>query len=379
MAAWGEREAAPRPTFDATAPPISRQPPQRVEYQSPPDRYLIEDIPFIGWDDDRIPLEDMNPSNAASMGMAFEYWGRDIRELFGQAPPPDMDKWVLEPGEAASLDDVKPMVASGIPVPVGPTALTPFAHPSNPTAYELGLLPEPGQGLSGNLAGVFLPLDSYAAGGGMPSIAEDLYWSSRVIVGYDDPRRTVTLHDPTFGPNWVVGIDEFDEMWRVGDRSYSLLHPREYQRMVIARPKQRKGPSRTPDDDASVKYVFGYALSAIERNDEAETVLREGLAIAGISAGYRFLLLLELAIICYKIDAVEEAISLATEASELFPKLPASWLLLVGLGAYPQDKAGRIVAKAKRLARRKRTSAMPRNLCYSQKMAHVTGSKRRHG
>ncbi len=82
--------------------------------------------------------------------------------------------------------------------------------------------------------------------------------------------------------------------------------------------------SRSPGNQATVRYVFGYALSSIGRNEEAETQLRQGLGIKGIEEGYRFLLLLDLSVVHAKNEDFEEAIALAKEASRLLPQHHAS-------------------------------------------------------
>jgi len=286
--------------------------------------------------------------------------------------------WSFDEGQAKSFDDLKSMIARGIPVVVEPSALTPFAHPTDPTLYELGVLPAPTERLTGNLAGVFLPLEAFTASERHPHIRQDLYWSARLVVGYDESDGTVTIHDPTFGPFWELSLDLFDAMWKVGGRSYVAFHPKDYDSLLASGSKATEA-LRCADDDAAVHYVFGYALSATGRNEEAEAQIRKGLALKGITKGYRFLLLLELAVLSFKMESQDEAIALATEASTLFPKLPASWALLAGLRAFGPIRTRLFVAKAKRMARRTGVVGLPRDLLYSTEMARVTGSRRQHG
>jgi len=281
--------------------------------------------------------------------MVLEYWGLDLTEL-NQAEPKDNDNlltnWTLEWRHGTSVNDLKPSITNRIPVMVAPTALTPFAHPTNPIPYQLGALPLPDthEHASGLLSGIFLRLDApgLAEGGPdglLPKIREDVWWSARVVVGYDDSRCLVMVHDPTFGPYWEVSYEDFDEMWKVGGRRYLVAHPPDHRDLVAKLPLEAKRTLRTPDHQAAVRYVFGYALSSIGRNEEAEAQLREELGMASIGRGYRFLRLLELAVVRAKRGDLDEAIQFAEQASQVLPEHGASWDLLEGLYArkYPTD------------------------------------------
>jgi Flp pilus assembly protein TadD len=85
---------------------------------------------------------------------------------------------------------------------------------------------------------------------------------------------------------------------------------------------------RTPDHDATVRYVFGYALSSIGRNRNAEMQLRQGLDLEGVAKGYRYLLLLELGVVRVKQYDLAEAMRLTKEAMRLVSHHSCAWYLL---------------------------------------------------
>lgn len=168
---------------------------------------VILNVPFISWEDERLPVGEMNPSDPASFGMIFGYWGKDLSELFADDDQEDLNDWTMEGKQGTSIKDLKPYITNQIPILVRPTALTPFAHPISPLPFELGAkqYPDTLEQTSGSLLGVFVPLD-YSGLSAIPNskglIQEDLLWSSKVVVGYDDSQSVIYLHDPTFGPYW---------------------------------------------------------------------------------------------------------------------------------------------------------------------------------
>lgn len=337
---------------------------------------VILNVPFISWDDERIPAGEMNQSDPASLGMLFEYWGKDFTELIVEDETGDLSDWTMEGKQGTSVNDLKPFIADRIPIIVRPTGLTPFAHPINPFPFELGFSPYPvnREPTSGSLLGLFVPLDYAELAIGPDSkglIREDFLWSARVVVGYDESRGVVYLHDPTFGPYWEVSCEDFDKMWEVGGRGFHFCYPPDYESVLAEQSLNTEHTSRSPGHQATVRYVFGYALSSIGRNEEAEVQLRQGLEIEGIEEGYRFLLLLELGVVRAKGGDFEEAIALAKEASRLLPQHHASWFLLSNL--YKTRHLGKVkfvfpFVKAKyRQTSRKGSVKLPRNLAYDER------------
>jgi tetratricopeptide (TPR) repeat protein len=49
----------------------------------------------------------------------------------------------------------------------------------------------------------------------------------RVLVGYDDPADQFITYDSLHGPDVPIGYGEFDELWRVYNRLYLLVYPKE--------------------------------------------------------------------------------------------------------------------------------------------------------
>lgn len=219
---------------------------------------------------------------------------------------------------------------------------------------------------SGYLSGIFLPLDQLQdPDSNFQRITEDIWWSARVVVGYDTSQRTVLLHDPTFGPFWEVSFDDFDQMWEAGNRQYSLLHPRDR----ISRPSERLHPERREsNDEATVAYVFGYALSSVGRRKEAEAQFRTGLQLTGIGDGHRYLLLCEVGGLHAQMGDIDEAIACARTASQLLPKHHGGWYLLANLYRAAGQRLRFIwtLMKAKRLQNSRQGSVkLPRNLNYA--------------
>lgn len=46
---------------------------------------------------------------------------------------------------------------------------------------------------------------------------ESVTAAARVVIGYDDERRVMIVHDPSFGPAWEIGYEDFENMWRYNE------------------------------------------------------------------------------------------------------------------------------------------------------------------
>src|SRR5207245_9658599 len=82
---------------------------------------------------------------------------------------------------------------------------------------------------------------------------------------------------------------------------------------------------RTADEQAATDLVYALALSAGGRDREAADRLRQALARADISVGYRHLLRLELAGYEMHRGRLRAAADSADEAARLVPESPAPW------------------------------------------------------
>jgi tetratricopeptide (TPR) repeat protein len=296
-----------------------------------PSRRVIEGVPFIAWSEEaQLEYHNraiLNPSFAASLGMILEYWGQDLTRLKtpAEALPSGEDAWgTSESAEAGGVADLKAFIDRGIPVLVSPM-LTPDAHIVNPVIPMMAdlkgeRLPRAGP-YSGSL-GVLLPRPSFLEARQKfgPMVWESLFVAARVVIGYDDERRTIVLHDPSFGPAWEIDVDEFDRMWEPRDRHYIVVHRADHEQYLAQRPPAAPYPAPSPDQRAAHLYVFGAAQAVAGRPAESEDLLRQALAIPGISKGYRHLALFELAVAHAAAGRIPEAIAQAEEAIALVPE-----------------------------------------------------------
>ncbi len=82
---------------------------------------MILDVPFISWDDGRIPTPmEMNRSDPASHGMVWEYWGRNLADFLTDDK---LKEWNTGEKQGATLNDLKSFIKRNIPIVVAPTAL----------------------------------------------------------------------------------------------------------------------------------------------------------------------------------------------------------------------------------------------------------------
>ena len=313
-----------------------------------PSKALILGVPFISWSEaarlDHRNKDILNPSFPASWGMILKYWEQDLT-LLKQSVMAVPQGWVMERKNGKHLAELKPFIARGIPVFVEP-ALTPVAHTPSPVvaamasvmpgavtgeqADRLGkLMSEYGGSFSGVL-GRMRSLDIFRQLEDLTNMSpwETLLESKRVVVGYDDDRKVVILHDPSFGPAWEVTYDDFEKMWAPHGRIYGVGYPPDYAEVLAKRSTAPPYPPRTSDQQAAVHFVFGYALSSVGRVVEAEEQIRKGLAIRGIGKGYQHLLLLELALHYGTRGNIEESNRTLQKAIELLPEHDRPWQFL---------------------------------------------------
>lgn len=159
-------------------------------------------------------------------------------------------------------------------------------------------------------------------------------------------------------------------MWEVGGRSTQVFHPADFNAVSAKKSIIPENISRSPNHQATECYVYGYALSSIGRNEEAEEQLRKGLEIEGIDEGYRFLLNLELGMVRFKNEDIDRAINYATEASRVLPQHHASWFLLANLYRLRQSDKVKIIlytmkAKFRRISP-KGSAELPPNMAYNE-------------
>jgi tetratricopeptide (TPR) repeat protein len=333
-----------------------------------PARFLIPGVPFVSYADAarlRLPhgaFMYSNPSQTACLAMVLEYWGYR-RALLERAEAPELENWESSSGAARSLDDIKALLAKGIPVQVV-VALTPYGDrfPDTEqiaeTARKVGAAEGPRSGVLGRIVRFE----------DLPKIEKEwdidperdamhvaIYGTTRLVIGYDDERKVLVLHDPTFGPAFEMSYDDFMSTWEVVGRRYAGSYPPGYAKALAKRSAGKPYRQRTPREQAAFHYVYGYALNATGRAKEGAQQFRRGLAIPGIDAGYHHLLELELAFALAAQGNARDAIDVAEAAAELVPQNPVPWRLLEYLytqspGPDAAAKAGQARSKAEKLA-----------------------------
>ncbi len=328
-------------------------------------RAVISGVPFISWEEAaRLDYHDKdvtNPSMPAALGMILRYWGQDLSLL--KRDHSETPQWAASAGgDHVSFDSLKQLVARGIPVVVF-TSMTPFAHqvaPESaalatmvtteglklgaggvlqfrPTASQVsrirGLMSDRGGFWSGVL-GTMPPLDTFRVWEDslrLPLRKESLFQAARVLIGYDEEKRVVVLHCPSFGPAWEVSYEDFDKMWSFMDRSFTTYYPKNLEQVRTAQPPAAAYPSRSARQLAATHFVYGYALARMGQASAATTELRAIQALGEVGKGYEHLAWLELGWVAAHRGDMDEAMFDAAKARELLPEHHRSWLLFSAL------------------------------------------------
>jgi tetratricopeptide (TPR) repeat protein len=353
-------------------------------------RFVLEGVPFVSWseaaDMEYPDKEVLNPSVAAALAMVGRYWGHEsLVELMRD----EADAWAtVENIRDASLGDLKRALRTVGPIVVTP-ALTPWAHPlpdSIVMLMQAGALKTPRQlrdpptsrvlGMLGSFRTIQrskLPADPFL---------EARRMAARVVIGYDDDEETVLLHDPSFGPALEVSYAEFESMWRPAGAAYVTVLPKD----PAAEPARSSAPglAASTDQRAVRHWVRGYALASIGEIDEAAGEYRRGLDLAGISAGCRHVLLVEMALVHREEGRNAAAIESARQAAEAVPEHYVGWMLLGNLyaessRANAMTLAHEHTAEAERLMADDRALAvvaetLPRDLLLPWTAARLAGT-----
>lgn len=315
-----------------------------------PAKVYVEGVPFIDYHavrDSEFPGSDViNPSLTAVAQMMYGYWGSDFIASARDKSLPE--GWTTSSGENASLDDLKALLARGIPVQVAP-ATTPDAHRLYSTPKICGMItpvafdePHPTSGALGEMISLHA-VEQLRAGGCSVGLNDSVILASKLLIGYDDERQVFTMHDPSLGPHLEIGYDEFERMWRVAEAKYWARHPE------VIGPKSA-GPAaevraRTSDDEAAVALFRAYGLEVTGRHAESEAILRQALALEGLAAGRRHLLQLELAVSLNENGRCADAIDAARQAQASFADYALAHGLLANLLACSADRTARNEAK----------------------------------
>lgn len=296
-------------------------------------RHLILGVPFVRWSEAaRLNYPHKNilePSYPAAQAMILEYWGENLNAV--ETPEMVPKGWHVE-RKKGTLNDLKRQVDENIPVLVLP-ALTPFAHRMYSmislwaTIKHIDLV---NQGPSSGLLGRMISLEAVNKSKEIREMANDsVVVAARVVVGYDDAKRVVILHDPSFGPAWEVSFEDFEKMWGFDkNKYYTTLKPPDYVARLSRKTSAGAYAPRSPDNEVSVHYVYGYTLESNGKVQEAEKEFRAGLSLPGVSPSYLHLLHFELAILCAAAGRTEEAMAETQKSIDVFPGHAAPWKFL---------------------------------------------------
>lgn len=297
--------------------------------------HLILGVPFVRWGEAaalNYPSKDiLEPSQPAVTAMMLRYWGYDEKLL--EDPNIPYTKWHNEAKEDGSLEDLKNLIDRDIPVKVRPT-LTPFAHRLYVALSIFAALQDiklETNGSSTNVLGKMVSLDQLAEfkkKNAQIVVNESTELAVRLVIGYDDERQVISLHDPSFGPNWEVNYADFDKMWSFFGRSYEALLPPNSAKILANKQVPGPYPARSADNEAAVHYVYGYAMENIGRTEDADREFRTALAMPGISTAYQHLLHFELASTLAHRGRHEEAIAETQKAIDLYSDNPVPWQFL---------------------------------------------------
>lgn len=325
----------------------------------PPPAALVRGVPFISWREAAglsYPSKNiLNPSHIAARRMVLGYWDSTLpADLSGDLVVKRyLGNPALRTGDHATLPQLKEFIARGLPVVVN-LPLTPEGHPFYQT---FAIMKELGQvkvswptGSKSGALGDIMPLDVVPAFKealkGTNPLNESVTAAVRVVIGYDEPRGVIVVHDPSFGPAVELPESEFSAMWSAADARWQVLEPPDAEAVIRSRVGAPSYRARTADEFAAERFAHGYVHSALRQMAEGERDLREALALDGVGPGYRHLLNLELALNLQSQMRLDEARLPAEEATRLVPENDRGWLALALIGRLSYD--GKLQARAER-------------------------------
>jgi hypothetical protein len=304
---------------------------------------LIHGVPYVSWHEAaKVAIDSgpvyRNPSILATQAMLRAYWTIDQSD---QAPDTTLLACCTTTGElrvdsATSFDVLKPLLASGRPVVVD-LALTADGHVFSPNLVfgrKLGLGPKVKwpEGVASSMLGAVMPLwvvDSFrAALSGFSPVYETLIAARRIVIGYDETRRVVIVHDPSFGPAVEIPQDDFDRMWAAATRRYRTLEVSDADSVTRRRASAAPYRGRTTEERAAQLWVQGTVRATLAMAPEAEQSLRAALALPGLGPGYEHLVQLDLGAVLIQQKRYGEAIIALQRAAALVPENPRGWELL---------------------------------------------------
>lgn len=284
----------------------------------------VEGVAFVGFGDVAglsYPESDVvNPALIAGLKMEYGYWGRDV--LAEMKARSSVDPRFREVnGKTGSVEELKAAIDRGLPVytRVATTSRAHVLYPVPKLCATLKNIQLVGPELASGSLGEMIPLAEVRKlrkADCTTGLDDSVISRPRIVIGYDDERQALTVHDPSLGPGLVVKYTDFEQAWSALGGQYSYPQPKD----PALRPVPASAPARarTPDDDAAVALFEGYGLEVAGDPAAAVEELRRGLAIPQISPGREHLLRLELGVALHASGLTEEAIAELRRANEIF-------------------------------------------------------------
>jgi tetratricopeptide (TPR) repeat protein len=159
--------------------------------------------------------------------------------------------------------------------------------------------------------------------------------AARVVVGFDEARGVMLMHDPSFGPAWELPRAQFEAAWRAAGAHMTYVQPDDAAAVAARFARAPAYRTRTVDERAAEKYAFSYANAAVGEFATAERLAREGITGIEASDGYRHVLNLELGLMLRAQDKVPEAIRALEDALKWVNDSPVAWQALAQLYRKP--------------------------------------------
>lgn len=300
-----------------------------------PTQHYIEGVPFASWgeaaDVDYPNSNVLNPSYTAASQMVWRYWGVPLDPATGW-PSGELPDGSYVTVDDASLFDLKRQLVLDRPVEIVP-AITAHAHYLYVTVKMLSMFSKdadydleqvgPTSGMLDEMVSIDAFMNAVSKGCPRNLISDSVYLAGRVVVGYDDTREIMIIHDPIFGPDWEVPYEDFLQMWRF---AFNKMTVPTFDEVGLERqPASVAHPVRTVDHEAAFALFNGYSLAAVNKLQEAEAELRRGLSLEGISRRYQHLLRVELGSLLVHTRRIDEAIEVLRKAIEIYPDHFRAW------------------------------------------------------
>jgi hypothetical protein len=284
----------------------------------------VEGVGFVGFAEvagSSYPESDVvNPALIAGLQMEYGRCGRDVLAEM-KARSSEDPRFREVNGKNGSVGDLKSAIDRGLPI------YTRVATTSR--AHVLYLVPKlcatfkkielVGPGLASGSLGEMIPLAEIRKlrkADCTAGLDDSVISRPRIVIGYDDERQLLTVHDPSLGPGLEVKYADFEQAWSALGGQYSYPEPKDPALRPVAAPAPAR--ARTPDDDAAVALFEGYGLEVAGDPPAAVEELRRGLAIPQVSPGREHLLRLELGVALHASGRTEEAVAELRRANEIF-------------------------------------------------------------